>query len=300
MNLCKYKQVEGGSFPVVTSLLNPVSNKISFVGTNFFTTGYLANASYGGAFADQVTIDSATQVTATWTYGLPPLNVDEVPSLWFNQTGTKVRHYAKTSATLKKSLTVTSATSGLQCSFAGGCKLTVNADGLSTLLKNDSVNNFISVCDEQCTFVPEESTAQAAVCKVPKISTVYSNQDFKIETEKEDLRFRKTFGTIHDLNKVFDHQLTVIPDNINSECFVGGSFKANHVGMLSQVKYFMGDIADKTKFVDKMKFQGSSDNSTWVDLFTADENIHEGWNYHKWEKSSDYPKYRFYRLYNAE
>lgn len=183
MNLCKYKQVEGGSFPVVTSLLNPVSNKISFVGTNFFTTGYLANASYGGAFADQVTIDSATQVTATWTFGLPPLNVDEVPSLWFNQTGSKVRHYAKTSATLKKSLTVTSATSGLQCSFAGGCKLTVNADGLSTLLKNDSVNNFISVCDEQCTFVPEDSTAQAAVCKVPKISTVYSNQDFRIETE---------------------------------------------------------------------------------------------------------------------
>lgn len=47
-----------------------------------------------------------------------------------------------------------------------------------------------------------------------------------------------------------------------------------------------------------MKFQGSNDNSTWNDLFAADENIHEGWNYHKWEDSAAQPKYRFYRFYN--
>jgi len=32
-------------------------------------------------------------------------------------------------------------------------------------------------------------------------------------------------------------------------------------------------------------------------LFTVDENLHSGWNYHKWETSEDYPKYRFYRFY---
>jgi len=169
------------------------------VGSDFYTSGYLANASYGGATADQVTIDSATQVTATWTYGLPPLDLDTVPELWFNQTGTSVRHYAKISTTLKKTLTVTSATSGLTCSFAGGCKLEVTADGLSTILRNDSVNNFISVCDETCTFIESESTATKSVCKLPKISTVYSNENFKIETEKEDLRFRKTFGNIKEV-----------------------------------------------------------------------------------------------------
>jgi hypothetical protein len=69
--------------------------------------------------------------------------------------------------------------------------------------------------------------------------------------------------------------------------------------MLSQVKYFMGDgVSNKHLYVDKLKFQASADNITWVDLFIADENIHEGWNYFKWENASDYPRYRFYRLFN--
>lgn len=33
-------------------------------------------------------------------------------------------------------------------------------------------------------------------------------------------------------------------------------------------------------------------------MFTVDDNLHEGWNYFKWENSNDYPKYRFYRFYN--
>jgi len=28
-----------------------------------------------------------------------------------------------------------------------------------------------------------------------------------------------------------------------------------------------------------------------------DENLHEGWNYYKWETASEQPKYRFYRFY---
>lgn len=58
----------------------------------------------------------------------------------------------------------------------------------------------------------------------------------------------------------------------------------------------MGEINDKSIFVDKLKFQGSPDNSSWYDLFKTDENVHEGWNYHKWETSADYPTYRFYRF----
>lgn len=82
---------------------------------------------------------------------------------------------------------------------------------------------------------------------------------------------------------MFDHSLTVMPSvSGTSECYVGGSFKENHVGMLSQVKYFMGDIEDKAQYVDNLKFQGSADNTTWTDLFTVDENVHEGWNYMQW------------------
>ena len=99
---------------------------------------------------------------------------------------------------------------------------------------------------------------------------------------------------------VFDSHLTVRPTiSGQTECFIGGSFKADHVGMLSQVKYFMGDIQDKTKYVSNLQFQGSNDNSTWTNLFAADENIHEGWNYHNWEDPAAQPKFRFYRFNNV-
>jgi hypothetical protein len=58
----------------------------------------------------------------------------------------------------------------------------------------------------------------------------------------------------------------------------------------------MGNIVDKNVFVDKTKFQGSQDGESYADLFDIDENLHEGWNYYKWEKPEDYPKYRFYRF----
>jgi len=45
------------------------------------------------------------------------------------------------------------------------------------------------------------------------------------------------------------------------------------------MKFFMGDIETKSDYVDYLKFQGSADNTTWTDLYTVDENIHEGWNY---------------------
>ena len=48
----------------------------------------------------------------------------------------------------------------------------------------------------------------------------------------------------------------------------------------------MGDIADKSAYVNVTKFQGSNDNVTFTDLFTLDENVHEGWNYYPWTSSS--------------
>lgn len=167
-----------------------------------------------------------------------------------------MRHYAKISVGLTKTLTVSSAYTGLECSFAGGCNLEVTAEGLSTILKNDSVNNFISVCEEKCEFVRNLSDSSKAVCKMPKMSTIYSNENFNIETQKEDLKFRKTFGNLDDVSVIFDNQLLIMPtiDSSESTCHFGGSFKANHVGMLSQVKYFMGEIEDKTIFANKLTF----------------------------------------------
>jgi hypothetical protein len=34
---------------------------------------------------------------------------------------------------------------------------------------------------------------------------------------------------------------------------------------------------------DNLAFEGSADGETYENLFTVDENVHEGWNYHAWE-----------------
>ena len=73
-------------------------------------------------------------------------------------------------------------------------------------------------------------------------------------------------------------------------------FKEDYVGMLTKMKYFLGnDIAEET-YVGNLKFQGSNDNQTYHDLYTADENVHSGWNYIAWATASSQPKYRYYRF----
>jgi len=97
----------------VSSVSSLVAGQMVFTGTNFYDLGFAANVSYSGIFADKVTIDSTTQVTATWNLGFPPLGQEIIPSLWFNETGTDVRHYANISSSLSKALTLASGYTGL-------------------------------------------------------------------------------------------------------------------------------------------------------------------------------------------
>lgn len=133
------------------------------------------------------------------------------------------------------------------------------------------------------------------------MSTIYSNEEFSIATETEDLDSGVYFGTASKVNIVFDGDLLEAPSDSSSQCVLGMQFKEEHVGMLSQVKWFMGpmDATFKAKLVDITVFQGSNDNSAFTTLFTVDENLHNGWNYYKWETANDYPKYRYYRFYGA-
>jgi len=63
----------------------------------------------------------------------------------------------------------------------------------------------------------------------------------------------------------------------------------------------LGDIDDISLYAGISKFQGSNDNldsTSWTDLYVADENIHEGWNYIDLNETGTMPKYRFYRMYS--
>jgi hypothetical protein len=96
----------------VTSITN-TATQIVFTGTNFFTTDFNAHAAYSDVPADTVVVDSATQVTATWTMGIPPMGTDVIPDLWFNSTSGEIVHMASISAVLNKALDVTSSSSSL-------------------------------------------------------------------------------------------------------------------------------------------------------------------------------------------
>jgi hypothetical protein len=111
---------------------------------------------------------------------MPPLGEALIPKLWFNSTTDDTMHYAyhdtsDSTLQLTKSLGTAAGPTGFECSFAGGCQLEITAEGLSSILKNDTVNNYISVCDEKCEFIESASDSTKSVGKLPKISTVYSN-----------------------------------------------------------------------------------------------------------------------------
>jgi len=78
------------------------------------------------------------------------------------------------------------------------------------------------------------STLSLAQCKLPKLSTVYSNENFGIATESKDLDSGRYFGTFSDASIVFDGNLLITPTSTSSnECHVGMGFKRGHVGMIS-------------------------------------------------------------------
>lgn len=138
----------------------------------------------------------------------------------------------------------------------------------------------------------DSSSASSATCLVPALSTIYSNLHYSI-SEEDYLE-----GTL------FASNATSIPtlmdmDNLNgyvdssSSCYFGTYFIDGHVGLLNEVKYFM-PVFDRTKFVNKLAFQGSQDGSSYTTIFTVGEEIHEGWNYYDYQTLP--LEYRYYRF----
>ena len=121
--------------------------------------------------------------------------------------------------------------SGLQCSFAGDCTYEVTANGLASIIRQNPEDNYVSVCSEKCVFDEEASTATVTKCKIPKISTVYSNDNYDIAKESENLK-GTIFGT-GDYALAFDDKLIEGPSVLSGNCHLGMEFKEGHVGLLS-------------------------------------------------------------------
>ena len=91
-------------------------------------------------------MSSPTTAVASWNLGVPITSIVTVPELRFeSQTNLGTALIANSNTlTLTNPLTISSSNAAsLSCSFAGGCDLQIQANGLSTVLKGAPQNNSI-------------------------------------------------------------------------------------------------------------------------------------------------------------
>lgn len=120
------------------------------------------------------------------------------------------------------------------------------------MILSDSDTNHVNICGEECVIIEDQSSTSTVKCNLPSLSTIYSNENFGIVTQSEDLDSGAYFGTADDNSIAFDGNLLVPTTDSTETCVIGMAFKENHVGMISQVKYFMQDMDsnEKALFVD--------------------------------------------------
>ena len=149
---CKYEQLSTGAFPAITALSKTSATVLKATGTNFFTTDYDAVVSVAGVSASSVTISSGTELVATFDKGLPPFTGSVKPVIQFVKKTGSEKHTASGSSTIDNLLAISGKTTGLECSYAGGCLFSVQAPGLASLLAADPAKNYIEVCSKRCEY----------------------------------------------------------------------------------------------------------------------------------------------------
>jgi len=306
---CQYTQGSNAdnSFPTIDSLAIK-TNTLVMTGKGFYTKGYKVTASYSGIQATFVDIDSATQATATWIGGVPIFNKaeqdrDERANLIFqlenSNTYFKAVNTAAEVSSFTNKFTFGSSSSGLKCSFNGGCELEMTGtSGVQTLIRDKPAENYISVCEQKCVYENSGSTAEKIKCKLPAVPTTYSNNNFQIGKVEQELNSGVYFG-VEDAKIAFDGSVFTRVNNNDNKCIVGMEFKQQYVGSLKQVKYFINYITDRKQYVDNLVFEGYNDakaeGEAVTELFRVTEGVHEGWNYVDFEEGK-YPNYRYYRF----
>lgn len=115
--------------------LSKTDNTLVMTGENFYTVGYTVTASYAGIQASSVVVDSETQATATFDGGLPFITKtdqarEERANLIFQLENTNsIFKTINTGDAIKNfvnEFSLSSSSSGLKCSFNGGCTLSMS------------------------------------------------------------------------------------------------------------------------------------------------------------------------------
>lgn len=178
---CHFEQAQASS-PSVTGATISNSSTIAIDGTDFPTSDYDVIVLFKGVESDSATINSDTSITATFNNGIPVSESADSPSIRFvpaetgdrrqlislSDAGIQLVGWLNGDVTLQNTLSVTASTSGLSCSFQGGCSYTVTSDGLTSTL-TDSETNYIDVCGNNCVIDTDASDADQTTCTLPLV-----------------------------------------------------------------------------------------------------------------------------------
>lgn len=305
---CGYEQTTAAS-PAVTGATVASSSTITITGTGF-DTALDAVVVFKGVESDSAVITDATSITATFTAGVPvtsaasTISVSFVPKpaggrrmLSLADSNSQLVAAQATPVEIENTLSVTASTTGLSCSFQGGCPYEVTAAGLYATLKESSTDS-IDVCGNVCAIDDEASTADTVSCTLPLLASAYSASNYEVVSE--DVLHSGTWtGTASDeeLAKLVNGKNIIdVIDSTSSDCYFQIQYKENHVGVLDEVKFFINKLTNKTPFSGgNLIFQGSDDGTTFTDLWTVDASVHEGWNSKDFEAGSE-PSYNIYRF----
>ena len=259
-----------------------------WIGSNA-ATDYTATVYYGSLASDSATIDSTTgTVTGVFTNGIFSSVADVRIKFELNSEeiySTKVTDNGSTS------VTVTTVNS---CSWAGGCEFQVQGTNIETVGSSGDIN--VTVCG-----LPAEIYSlgtDSITVRAPVYATTHSLASYDVEVSTNIASMATITSLPADEGlKAFDSSTTTKFVSTNdSNCYVQASFEAGKVGRLEKVRFFMAKMLDKTtNYVGKLKFQNSSDQTTWGDVWTADVYLSEGWN--NIDLSSASSHYQYYRFF---
>ena len=140
-----------------TASVAKTETTIVFTGINFITSGYTGRAIFMGIAATSVTIDSATQATATWTDGVPTTSSEEAPELQFS----KVYQTITITAKLESFTTACTQFDGTSCEYAPQevgtmpriTSVAADKDKADTTVVLKGVNFFTSEYSRKATFM---------------------------------------------------------------------------------------------------------------------------------------------------
>jgi hypothetical protein len=211
---------DSGRKPSVSSV-SKTATTIVFTGSNFGTSAapLTGSASFMGVDADSVNVDSATQVTATWTDGVPLTDATGVgvPTLRLTDSSNIVLTAIAPSSVSLTNAPVIPTTTAQTCSFAGGCLLDISSPGLTQMLKSSPATNYVTVCDNRCS-LSASSSATSTLCKLPPLSTSYSDSQMGIQKSHKLNGTVTSSGTNHQ--NVFDGDLMNSNSDSSSNCHI--------------------------------------------------------------------------------